>query len=320
MNHTQDQLSKDRNRTFKVTSEEEGKRLDRLLADRFPDFSRERWKRVIEEGEVKTGKKKVSSSYRPALGETIVCLLPEQQKDSHPQPEQIPLNVLYEDDWLAAIDKPAGMVVHPAHGHSSGTLVNAILHRYEKQLSADRDPVRPGIVHRLDRETSGVMIVVFDNNVRHAIQRLFRQHEVERIYDTIVWGDFEAPRAVIELPIARSDVNRKKMVVREDGKPAKTRIENIAGNGRITHLRCALVTGRTHQIRVHLAHIGYPVIGDTLYGGCRGGRKETGQLLHASLISFVHPITNEIMTFESPLDDRFKPYLDEIDAASGIRA
>lgn len=320
MNYTPDQLSNDRIHTFNVTPEEEGKRLDRLLADRFPDISRERWKRLIEENGVKTNKKKVSASYRPSLGETIVCRLPGQKELSRPQPESIPLNVLYEDEWLAAIDKPAGMVVHPAHGHTSGTLVNAILHRYEKQLAADCDSVRPGIVHRLDRDTSGVILVVFNDAVLRSMQLLFRQHEVERIYDVIVWGDFNAPRAVIELPIARSGVNRKKMVVREDGKPAKTCVENIAGNGRMTHLQCALVTGRTHQIRVHLAHIGYPVVGDSLYGGRRGVRKLPRQLLHASRLSFIHPVTKEKVTFESPIPECFKPYLDEIDALSGGRA
>lgn len=313
MTRLQDQHSTERIHTFNVIPEEEGKRLDRLLADRFPDISRERWKRAIEEGDVKTSKKKVASSYRPALGETITCRLPELKESSQPVPESIELCVLYEDEWLAAIDKPAGMVVHPAHGHASGTLVNAILHRYGKKLAADRDPVRPGIVHRLDRDTSGVIIVVFDDAVRRAMQRLFRQHEVERVYDAIVWGDFTAPRAVIELPIARSGVNRKKMVVREDGKPAITGVEKIDGNGRITHLQCKLVTGRTHQIRVHLSHIGHPVIGDPLYGGCRGAGKWPSQLLHASRLSFIHPVTKEMISFESPLAERFKPYLDEID-------
>ncbi len=309
----QNQYSTDQIHTFNVTPEEEGKRLDRLLADRFPGISRERWKRAIEEGDVTTAKKKVASSYRPSRGETVTCRLPELKESHHPEPEPIPLSVLYEDDWLAAIDKPAGMVVHPAHGHTSGTLVNAILHRYGKQLSDDWDPVRPGIVHRLDRDTSGVMIVVFDDAVRRAMQRLFRQHEVERVYDVIVWGDFTAPRAVIELPIARSGVNRKKMVVREDGKPAITCVEKIKGNGRITHLQCKLVTGRTHQIRVHLSHIGHPVVGDPLYGGRRGTGKLPCQLLHASRLSFNHPVTKEEITFESPLAERFKPYLDEID-------
>lgn len=312
MTRMQDQYSTDQIHTFNVTLKEEGKRLDRLLADRFPDISRERWKRAIEEGDVTTAKTKVASSYRPTLGETVTCRLPELKESRHPEPEPIPLRVLYEDEWLAAIDKPAGMVVHPAHGHESGTLVNAILHRYGKQLAADRDPVRPGIVHRLDRDTSGVMIVVFDDAVRRELQRLFRQHEVERVYDAIVWGDFTAPRAVIELPIARSGVNRKKMVVREDGKPAKTCVKNIAGNGQITHIQCKLVTGRTHQIRVHLAHIGHPVIGDPLYGGRRGAGKWPCQLLHASRLSFIHPVTKEIISFESPLGERFKSYLDEI--------
>lgn len=294
-----------------VSSDDRGARLDKWLALRFPDFSREQWKRRIAGKHVLVNGQTVNPSAILLQGDEVYVVFPEREIDRTPKAEPINLDIIFEDDWLAVIDKPAGLVVHPAHGHESGTLVNAVLARFADTLSDVGGSDRPGIVHRLDKDTSGVILIARDNRTHEKIAKAFREHQVDRLYDVIVWGLPRTERGLIDAPVARGDINRKKMEVRADGKIAKTEFEVLSSNGETSHLRCRLITGRTHQIRVHLAYIGYPVVGDTLYGGTRKKRKTTFHLLHASELAFTHPVTGQHILCRSPLPERFLPYISQ---------
>ncbi|MGI6157701.1 MAG: RluA family pseudouridine synthase [Saccharofermentanales bacterium] len=293
--------------TYRVTENDRGERVDRLLASRFSDVSRTRWRRQIEAGDVTVNGRAVAPSYAVAEGDAIEAWRPDEAAEL--TPEAMDLNVIYEDAALAVVDKPAGMVVHPSHGHATGTLVHALLARYGDTLSTMGGAERPGIVHRLDKDTSGLLVIARTDDAHAALARQFRNRTVERIYDAVVWGVPDVDRARIEVPIGRGDVRRQRMDVREDGKEAITAFDVVAIHDRWTHVRCHLITGRTHQIRVHLAYIGHPVVGDLLYGGRRGEGMPDVQLLHASGLSFVHPASGEVVSFESPLPKSFAPFL-----------
>jgi len=292
-----------------VGQSESGTRLDKWLASCFPALSRESWKRGIAGNLVLVNGKPAVPSRILAAGDEVEVMFPAEKADKGPQAEPIPIRILYEDDWLAVIDKPAGLVVHPAYGHEGGTLVNALLERFPGQLSDQGGADRPGIVHRLDKETSGAILIARDNRTHRMLSALFRTGKIGRYYDAIVRGLPQASKGLIDAPIARGEVNRKKMEIRESGKEARTEFELLSGSKEHAHLRCRLLTGRTHQIRVHLAYIGHPVIGDTLYGGRRRPGDPPHHLLHASELSFTHPVTEEALTCRSPLPDRFGPYI-----------
>lgn len=293
-----------------VQAEESDVRLDKYLALRFPSVSRERWQAQIRSGLVTVNDKKVMPSRKLQTGDHIVATLPDEIVQERPEPEIIPITVLYEDAWFAIVEKEAGVVVHPGFGHKTGTLVNALLSRFAERLSDVGEDYRPGIVHRLDKGTSGLLIVTLDNQAHARIARAFRERRVERYYDVIVRGVPDAERGMINVPVGRAKVGRMKMEVRADGKPSQTRFEVMASDGEFSHLKCQLITGRTHQIRVHLAYIGHPVVGDLLYGGRRSGNGASeNQLLHASRIAFDHPMTGERIDVSSPLPERFQPFL-----------
>lgn len=294
-----------------VALEEEGLRLDKWLAHHCPGLSREAWKRRIGEGEVTVNGLTASPSRLLASGDSVHYPRLGLETRTDPEAEPIPLRIVYEDEWLAVIDKPSGLVVHPAHGHRSGTLVNALINRYGKNLSDLGGPERPGIVHRLDKDTSGLLLVALDNLTHRDLADLFRTAAIDRFYDAIVRGVPDAARGLIEAPIARGDVNRKKMEVKESGKEARTEFELIDSGGDYAHLRCRLLTGRTHQLRVHLAYIGCPVVGDRLYGGKRQAGDPAFLLLHASGLAFRHPVTERALVFTSPLPERFSPYVNQ---------
>lgn len=287
--------------------QEEGMRLDKWLASSFTDTSRETWKGRIKEGKVQVNGMKASPSRVLVQGDQVSFQLLEEESPVH-EAFPLPLKVLFEDEWLVIVDKPAGLVVHPAHGHPSGTLVNAILASYPG-LSDLAGKDRPGIVHRLDKDTSGIILIARNNESHKRLADLFRKGEIDRFYQAIVRGRPGSPRGLIDLPIGRGDVYRKRMEVREDGKKAMTSFEVLASSRDYSRLSCRLMTGRTHQIRVHLAAIGHPVVGDPLYGGKRRPEDPPFQLLHAFRLSFTHPMTGQLLDCQSPLPDRFLPFL-----------
>ena len=304
--------------------DDEGERLDRFLANHVSDMSRSRLKDLIKAGHAtQDGRTIVEPNLRVKRGQTYEVEVPPAQP-AKPEGEAIPLNVVYEDEALIVIDKPAGLVVHPAAGNWRGTLVNALIAHCGESLSGIGGVKRPGIVHRIDKETSGLMVVAKTDTAHRALAKQFADHgrtgDLERRYDAVVWGVPYPPKGSIEAALARKPQNRQKMsVVSEDGKEAVTHYELVERYGPgeeqlAGRVSCRLETGRTHQIRVHMAHIGHPLIGDPVYGT---GFKSKAQLLpekarkvieklprqalHASVLGFAHPVTGDVLRFESEL-------------------
>ena len=294
---------------LQATSEDAGVRLDSFLAARLTDVSRSAAARLCENGAVLSGGAALNKHYRLTGCETISVKLPSREP-SVPQPQNIPLDILYEDDDVIVINKPVGMVVHPAPGHPDGTLVNALLYHCGENLSHIGGEDRPGIVHRIDRDTSGLLIAAKNDAAHQSLKNQLADHTLGRTYECLAVGNLREERGIIDAPIARHPVDRKKMtVVPTGGRSAVTHWEVIARYRGVTHLRCRLETGRTHQIRVHLASIGHPVLGDTVYGGRKPVPGLTGQCLHAVGLQFVHPSTGRAMTFTCPLPEEFQAYL-----------
>jgi 23S rRNA pseudouridine1911/1915/1917 synthase len=305
-----------------VPEDSDGLRLDRFLVSVLPQLSRSQIQRLIRDGRVTVAGRQARANQPVKRGQTVTVDVPEPS-DATPQAEALDLPILYQDADLAVIDKPAGMVVHPAAGHASGTLVNALLH-HVNDLSGIGGEKRPGIVHRLDRGTSGVMVVAKNDAAHEALSRQFHDREVEKEYTALVWGEVMAGRR-IDAPIGRDPSNRKKMSsaparIRRS-REAVTRIVGAEHFGRVLTLaRVAIHTGRTHQIRVHLSAIGHPVVGDSLYGGVH--RRVPGDLrpimrldrpfLHAARLSFTHPADGRRIDFDSPLPPDLESVVDEI--------
>lgn len=311
---------------LQVEADEAGERLDSFLARRDGRFSRNRFKALIKDGQVRIGERTlVEPNYRVNAGDDIAFTVPEPQ-DSTPQPEAIPLNVVFEDADLIVVDKPAGLVVHPAAGNWTGTLVNALLHHCADSLSGIGGVRRPGIVHRLDKATSGLIVIAKSDPAHRGLAAQFADHgrkgPMRRAYLALVWGAPMPARGVIDAPLERDRNNRlKRAVVKSGGRTAVTRYETVERfPARTTQaaiaalVGCQLETGRTHQIRVHMAHIGHPLVGDPVYGAGFATKAETlptplgnrvrkfrRQALHAATLCFEHPLSGQILTFESPL-------------------
>ena len=295
-----------------IVEEETGERLDSYLAQRL-DLSRTRIEQLIGEGQVQINGVVPKKRDRPVPGDRIQILLPPPQP-SHVEPEAIPLDILYEDEDLVVLDKPAGLVVHPAPGHRSGTLVNALLHRV-RDLSGIGGVMRPGIVHRLDRDTSGLMIVAKNDRAHNTLSYALKRRRIRRRYLTAAWGHLREPELTVDAPIGRHPSKRKLMGVVENGRRAVTHFRVLERWRAAELLSAELETGRTHQIRVHLVHLGHPVVGDRTYapGRERGfsgperawaaalARRTPRQFLHATQLSFDHPRTGAPMDFEAPL-------------------
>jgi len=298
-----------------VPAHQKKERIDKFLARQIENATRSKIQKAIEQGLVLVNGRPVKASHEVSQGEVIRCMLPQPPRVKA-LPEAILLEIVYEDEDLIVVNKPAGMVTHPAYGNYTGTLVNALLHHCAR-LSTLNDELRPGVVHRLDKDTSGV-IVAAKNDVAHAaLARQFSQRTIEREYWAVVWGIFKERRGTIEASLGRSKSDRKKITVTRDGKPAVTEYEVLESFTYLSLIRLKLRTGRTHQIRVHLAHIGHPVFGDPTYGGRRiawGGadaRRKAEvqhlltlmprQALHAKTLGFIHPITNKFLNFDSDL-------------------
>ncbi len=283
-------------RTF--SSPSDCTRIDTLLGEVYADLSRTYARRLIDQGRVTLRGKPARPSDRPAKGDAVVVRMPEPEP-MRAEAQDIPLSILYEDEYLLVVDKPKGMVVHPAAGHADGTLVNALLAHCGDNLSDLNGVVRPGIVHRIDKDTSGLLLVVKDNRVHEQVAEKIRRHDFHRVYDAVVLGIVPEDSGTITAPIGRDPKERKRMAVVRDGKPARTYFRTIERLDGATRIEATLDTGRTHQIRVHMAYIGHPVLGDPLYGGLRKDLPLHGQALHARILGFDHPVDGRHLEFQS---------------------
>ena len=287
---------------LRASEESKNQRLDAFLASSLDGLTRSQATRLIESGEVAVNGRAVSKSYKLAGGEDIAVTLPEPEP-VEAVPQDIPLDVVYEDADVIVVNKPSGMVVHPAPGHPDGTLVNALLYHCAGTLSGIGGALRPGIVHRIDRDTSGLIIAAKNDAAHQYLSAQLADHTLARTYECIVVGALREDRGTVDAPIARHPTDRKRMAVVAGGREAVTHWEVIARYPGYTHVRCRLETGRTHQIRVHMAYIGHPILGDTVYGAKKEVPGLTGQCLHAVGLRFLHPRTHEVVALSCPLPD-----------------
>ncbi len=291
---------------FTITVQEGGERIDALLARLSPEpMSRSAAARLLAAGAVTVNGVPAAKNYRVVAGD-VICAEREEPVPARAVAQEIALDVVYEDGDLIVVNKPRGMVVHPAPGHADGTLVNALLAHCGASLSGIGGELRPGIVHRLDKDTSGLLIAAKNDRAHERLSAQLKDRSLSRIYDCIVQGGFKADSGTVDAPIGRDVRNRKRMAVTEkNSRVAVTHWELLERYGRYSYIRCRLETGRTHQIRVHMAHIGHPLLGDTLYGG-RADKGIEGQCLHARGLKFIHPTTGEAMSFWTELPDWFQ--------------
>ena len=296
---------------LRASEESKNQRLDAFLASSLDGLTRSQATRLIESGEVAVNGRAVSKSYKLAGGEDIAVTLPEPEP-VEAVPQDIPLDVVYEDADVIVVNKPSGMVVHPAPGHPDGTLVNALLYHCAGTLSGVGGALRPGIVHRIDRDTSGLIIAAKNDAAHQYLSAQLADHTLARTYECIVVGSLREDRGTVDAPIARHPADRKRMAVVAGGREAVTHWEVIARYPGYTHVRCRLETGRTHQIRVHMAYIGHPILGDTVYGAKKEVPGLTGQCLHAVGLRFLHPRTHEVMELSCPLPEEFTRMLQKI--------
>ena len=295
------------------TSEDSGARLDSFLAAQLEGVSRSAAARLLEEGRVLCGGRALGKSYRIAGGETLEVALP-QAEETEVVAQNIALDVVYEDEDVIVVNKPTGLVVHPAPGHPDGTLVNALLHHCGDSLSGVGGEKRPGIVHRIDRDTSGLIIAAKNDAAHLGLSAQLADHTLSRTYECLVVGNLREDSGTVDAPIGRHHTDRKKMTVTQrNSRHAVTHWEVIARYRGVTHVRCRLETGRTHQIRVHMAHIGHPILGDTVYGAKKAVPGLTGQCLHAAALRFIHPRTGEAVELRCPLPEEFTAYLKKLE-------
>jgi len=285
----------------------EGERLDAFLAEVIADLSRTAIKDLISNGRVLVDGQARKPSYRVKEGEQVLIHVPEARQVSI-KPQNIPLEIIYQDQDLAVVNKPKGMVVHPAHGNWENTMVNALLYHI-KDLSGINGELRPGIVHRLDKDTSGVMVVAKHDQAHRILAEQIKEHSIKREYQALVHGVIKENLGTIEAPIGRSRTDRKKMAVTADGRTAISRYRVLERYQNYTLVQVSLLTGRTHQIRVHFSFIKHPVVGDTVYGPAKNNLGLDSQALHACVLGFNHPRTGDYMEFNSPLPDEFQQAL-----------
>lgn len=301
--------------TLRLTVDRPAERLDQWLAAALPHLSRSQLQKLIRQEQIWLNGQTARPSTAVQPGDVVTVYLPAPEPTT-PQPELVALEIVYEDDDLVVINKPAGMVVHPAQGHSSGTVVNALLARYPDlaNLAEEDDAAadRPGIVHRLDQDTSGLMLVARTAAALGQLQQQFKQREVEKIYLALVYGQPAAPEGIIDVPLGRDSQHRQKFAPRPDGKPARTHYQLLENYGAYSLLEIGLETGRTHQIRVHLAWLKCPVVGDTVYGRKKNPLGLRRQFLHAWRLRFQHPRTGETIRLEAPLAEALQRVLDDL--------
>lgn len=306
--------------TYTVSKDDAGKRFDSYLSE-VADLSRSAAAKLIESGAATVNGRTVEKKYAVKGNDTVELVLPEAE-EYEALPENIPLDVVYEDSDIIVINKPSGMVVHPAPGNYTGTLVNALLWHCKDSLSGIGGVMRPGIVHRIDKDTSGLLVVAKNDASHRALSEELGYHGIEREYHALVRGGFKETTGTVDLPIGRHPVDRKRMAVIRSGENARdavTHYEVIRPYGQITYLRLKLETGRTHQIRVHMSHLGHALLGDEVYASTKTVFEKQhaplfdGQILHAKRLSLTHPRTKERMTFECELPDNFKKLLEILD-------
>ena len=287
-------------------------RLDKFLTEKLSEMSRSHIQKLIRDGNVTVNKKAVKANYKVSLGEIIEIDIPEPECLDI-VPENIPLDILYEDKDILVVNKPKGMVVHPAPGHYSGTLVNAIMFHCKENLSGINGVLRPGIVHRIDMNTTGSLLICKNDKSHRFLAEQLKEHSITRKYHAIVYGNLKEDNGTIESPIGRHPVERKKMSTKsKNGRPAVTHYHVLERFGNFTYIECQLETGRTHQIRVHMSSIGHPILGDDLYGPVKCPYTLEGQTLHAKILGIVHPTTKEYIEFDAPLPAYFLNLLEKL--------
>ena len=289
--------------------EEQQMRLDKYLSEQFPEQTRSYLQKLIKEGFVLVNGKTVKSGYQLSKGEEVSVIIPEP-KELDVEPQKMDLEIVYEDEDVILINKPKGMVVHPAPGHTTDTLVNGLLYHCKDNLSGINGIARPGIVHRIDRDTTGILIVCKNDMSHNSIAAQLKEHSINRRYRALVHGNIKEDQGTIEGPIGRHPIDRKKMAINErNGKPAVTHYTVLERFGNYTLIECKLETGRTHQIRVHMTSMGHPLVGDEVYGPAKCPFKLQGQCLHAMTLGFVHPRSGEYMEFSAELPVYFEELL-----------
>lgn len=299
-------------RRFEVTEDGAGVRMDKYLSGLLPEFSRSYLQRLIQEERVRVDGRLVRGKEKTVPGAVIELDVPKAV-EPRIEPEDLPLKILYEDRDVILVDKPKGMVVHPAAGHTSGTLVNALLFHCKGELSGINGVLRPGIVHRIDRDTTGVLIACKNDRAHNCLAEQLKEHTVTRRYRALVCGNIKEDEGTVDAPIGRHPTDRKKMaVVRSGGREAVTHYRVLERFGNYTYIECRLETGRTHQIRVHMAGMGHPLLGDQVYGRVKAPFRLEGQTLHAMILGFMHPSSGEYMEFEAPLPEYFAALLETL--------
>lgn len=297
-----------------VPAEAAGARVDAWLAANVPDMTRSALQRLCDEDCVTTEGKALAKNHRLHGGEALLVALPAL-REAEAKPQAIPLEIVYEDSDLLVVNKPKGMVVHPAAGNPDGTLVNALLHHCKDGLSGVGGVVRPGIVHRIDKDTSGLLIVAKNDIAHNGLARQIQEHSFLRVYEAVAYGNLKENSGTVDAPIGRHPVQRKKMcVTQQNSRSATTHYEVLSRYRGFTHIQCRLETGRTHQIRVHMAYLGHPLVGDPVYGPKKVLRELDGQCLHARVIGFVHPVTGKQLSFTSELPVYFTKFLSGLTA------
>lgn len=297
---------------FEITPEMEDERIDKCICLYMDSLSRSYIQKIIKDGSVTVNGSVVKSNYRVKVEDMVHFIIPPQTEPDIP-PQDIPLDILYEDDDILIINKPKDMVVHPAPGHYEGTVVNAVMFHCKDSLSGINGVMRPGIVHRIDKDTTGSLIICKNDEAHNDIARQLKEHSITRKYRAIVHGRIAQDEGTVNAPIGRHPADRKKMAVNErTGKHAVTHYKVLERFDKFTYIECQLETGRTHQIRVHMASIGHPLLGDTVYSNVKTPFKLSGQTLHAMTIGFVHPKTHKYMEFDAPLPQYFEELLNKL--------
>lgn len=294
---------------FDIIPEMEDERIDKCIANYMDSLSRSYIQKIIKDGNVFVNDASVKANYKVKVDDKIRFVIPDNVEPDIPA-QDIPLDILYEDEDLLIINKPKDMVVHPAPGHYEGTIVNAVMYHCKDALSGINGVLRPGIVHRIDKDTTGSLIICKRDEAHNCIAAQLKEHSINRRYRAIVWGHVKQDEGVIDAPIGRHPIDRKKMAINEkNGKRAVTHYTVLERFDKFTYIECRLETGRTHQIRVHMTSIGHPLLGDEVYSNAKSPYKVSGQTLHAMTIGFNHPTTKEYMEFEAPLPEYFEDIL-----------